>query len=397
MKIRFFALLAALCCAVGLSCGAFAAEVKCDEVYCFSTEDFSGEGEILGICITDLPEARLGTMMLGSRALVEGDVLTAKQIEQMTFQPRLSEADQSAGVGYLPVYADGVAPAAAMTVGIRGKENKPPVAEDSALETYKNLAGEGKLKVTEPEGETMTYAVTRQPKRGTVTISEEGSFIYTPKKNKVGVDSFTYTATDASGKTSREATVTITILKPTDETQYTDTVGRDCCFTAEWMKNTGIFVGENVGGNLCFSPDKQVSRGEFVTMLVKTLDIPVENEVTSTGYEDEIPAWLQPYLAAALRSGLMAGLPDQQTFGAAQTITEGEAGVMLKNALRLTAQTAQSDAAQDVPVWAQEAVAAANENGFALDANTPLTRENAARILHHAAEMKQKSEIMGKL
>ena len=65
----------------------------------------------------------------------------------------------------------------------------------------------------------------------------DGSFIYTPKKNKVGVDSFTYTATDASGKVSREATVTIQILKPTDARQYTDTVGLDCRFEAEWLKN----------------------------------------------------------------------------------------------------------------------------------------------------------------
>ena len=114
-----------------------------------------------------------------------------------------------------------------MTIGIRGKENKAPTAEDSALETYKNLENTGKLKVSDPEGEQLTYTLVRQPKRGTVTISEDGSFTYTPKKNKVGVDSFTYTAADPAGNVSREATVTVTILKPSDTTQYTDTLGVD--------------------------------------------------------------------------------------------------------------------------------------------------------------------------
>lgn len=241
---RLLALLLAVCCIAGLSCGAAAAEVDCDSVYCFSAEDFSGETPIAGICITSLPDKKVGSVMLGSRVLVPGDVLTAEQAAQMTFSPRLTELDESAEVGYLPIYPDGVEASAAMTIGIRGKENKPPVAEDSALETYKNLAADGKLKVADPEGEDMVYTVVRRPKRGTVTLQPDGSFTYTPKKNKVGIDSFTFTATDASGKTSREATVTITILKPADATQYTDTVGRDCRFSAEWMKNTGISPGK---------------------------------------------------------------------------------------------------------------------------------------------------------
>ena len=132
---------------------------------------------------------------------------------------------------------------------------------------------------------------------------------------------------------SREATVTVTLLKPTEASQYTDTLGKDCRFAAEWMKNTGIFEGEQISGNPCFSPEKAVTRGEFVTMLVKTLDIPTEEALSYTGYADEIPGWLQPYIAAAVRSGLTAGLPDQETFGADVAITGAEASILLSNAL----------------------------------------------------------------
>lgn len=87
---RLLALLLAVCCIAGLSCGAAAAEVDCDSVYCFSAEDFSGETPIAGICITSLPDKKVGTVMLGERVLVPGDVLTAEQAAQMTFSPRLT-------------------------------------------------------------------------------------------------------------------------------------------------------------------------------------------------------------------------------------------------------------------------------------------------------------------
>ena len=361
--------LAALCCA-GLLLTAAAAEVESGSVYCFSTADFSQEKDLSGICITRLPDT--GRLLLGQRVLCAGDILTAGQVVQMTFSPEKTESDMEAQLEYLPVFGGHVEQSSLMTLSIRGKEDKAPVAEDSAAETYKNLEIAGKLKVTDPEGQPMTYTLVRPPKRGNVVIGEDGSFTYTPKKNKVGIDSFTFTAADPAGKTSREATVTLTILKPTDATQYTDTAGTDFQFPAEWMKNTGIFVGETVSGNPCFNPDKAVTRGEFVTMLVKALDIPAEEEITYTGYTDEIPLWLQPYLAAALRAGLTAGLEEQETFAADAPVTVAEAAVMLQNALDMSAA-----------VFSEEAEAGAD---------TPLTRGHAAKILYQAVQAKKAAE-----
>ena len=333
-RTRVLPLLAALCLLLPL--GVNAAEVDSGDVYCFSPEDFSSEEkELKGICITEVP-GKTGQVLLGSRVIRPGDTLSADRLAELTFAPANTEANADAQVGYLPIYAGEVGPETTMTLAIRGKENKAPVAEDSALETYKNLENTGKLKVRDPEGEPMTFTVVRQPKRGSVTIGEDGSFTYTPKKNKVGIDSFTYTAADAFGKVSREATVTITILKPTESTQYTDTTGKSCCFAAEWMKNTGIFTGECVAGSACFSPERTVTRGEFVTMLVKTLNIPVEEEVSYTGYTDA-PDWLKPYLAAAARAGLTQGIPTGDVFGADESMAPADAAALLCAALDLTA------------------------------------------------------------
>ena len=173
---------------------------------------------LAGICITSIPTG--GQLMLGSRVLRSGDVLTADQLSAMTFHAPDTLSDSSAQMEYLPIWENRVASCAAMSIAIRGKQDKAPTAEDFAVETYKNLPLTQKLKVSDPEGQALTYTVTRQPRRGTVTIAEDGSFTYTPKKNKVGIDSFVYTATDAAGKISRETTVTVTIVKPTDAAQY---------------------------------------------------------------------------------------------------------------------------------------------------------------------------------
>ncbi len=386
---RLISLLAAACCVLGLCVGVSAAEVDCDSVYCFTAEDFSS-GELTGICITALPDASAGTVLLGQRVLRPGDILTVEQVGQMTFRPLRTEEDAVAAMSYLPIYADRVEKNHTVTVSIRGKQDKAPVAEDSAVETYKNLPNEGQLKVTDPEGECMTYTVLRQPRRGEVLIREDGSFLYTPKKNKVGVDSFTYTATDPAGNVSREATVTIRIMKPGSTGQYTDTLNSDCRFAAEWMKNSGLFVGEQVGGKLCFNENKTVNRGEFLTMLIKTLNIPVDEQLNQVGYTDQVPDWLKPYLAAALRAGLTVGLPASETmvFGAEEPVTGGEAAVMLQNALDLGVTTSAMDEMEGAaPLWAMPAVTAMNENGFELEATEKLTRGQVAKILYKVSQM----------
>lgn len=381
--------LALLLCIMPMASGVSAAEVDSGTVYCFTAADFTDGEQLVGICITGLPEPDSGTVMLGQRVLQPGDILTADQMAQMTFHPLRTEENLQAQLIYLPVYEDRVESTAAMSIAVIGKRDQAPVAEDSAMETYKNLPNEALLKVKDPEGQKLTFTVTRQPKRGDVVIREDGSFHYTPRKNKVGVDSFAYTATDPAGNVSREATVTITITKPTDAAQYTDTAGESCRFAAEWMKNTGIFVSESIGGNRCFRPDKTVSRGEFLTMLAGVLELEPDLEVSYTHAEENTPAWLKPYLAAAMRSGMLTGLPDAQTFDVNEGITGAEAAVMLQNMLdlgRLSDVEPAGNTGEDIlPQWAAEAVGTLSEHGIVLDAEKTLSRADAAQVIYQVS------------
>lgn len=378
-NVRYVCLTLAVVLALGLAVPALAAEVDCDGVYCFGTGDFAqGEETISGICITGLPDSHTGTVMLGSRVLRSGDILTAQQVENMTFQPLRTRDDREAQVTYLPIYENRVEPAAVMTLSIRGKEDKAPAAQDGALETYKNLSNDGKLIAVDPEEQPVIFTLVRQPRRGSVELREDGTFTYSPKKNKVGVDSFTFTAADPAGNVSREATVTVQILKPVDATQYRDTMGTECQFSAQWLRNTGLFAGEQVGGELCFQPEKTVSRGEFLSMLVNLLEIPVE--------EVDAPDWVQPYLDAAIRSGLVSGW-QQESFQMHEALTGAEAAVALQNALDLPAGHEEMAYGEEVPSWAATSLAVMAENGVELTANAPMTRGETAQVLYQISRM----------
>ena len=208
------------------------------------------------------------------------------------------------------------------------------------------------------------------------------------------MDSFTYTATDPAGNVSREATVTIQIIKPADAAMYTDTAGTDCQFTAQWLKNTGIFAGEQVGGDCCFSPERAVTRGEFLAMTMKALGLEGDPQAEATGFEDESPAWLKPYLAAAQRSGLVRGYATETgaEFRADQPITGAEAAAMLSSALDLPSAVISED--RELPVWAATALATVSDNGFALTNTETVTRAEAANALYTAVQLANEQNRM---
>ena len=354
---------AAVLCAGALSLSVSAAELTAGDLYRLSPEEFGPE--LTGICVTAVPDT--GNVCLGSRTIRSGDVLAASQLAQLTFAPPESESDTAAAMRYLPICSSGVEPETELVFSIRGRRNESPKAADSSLETYKNLPNEGLLDVTDPEGDALTFTLTRKPRRGEVVLRDDGSFLYTPKKNKVGTDSFAFTATDRAGNVSGEATVTVEILKPGDAMQYADTTSSNCRFEAEWLRHRGLFTGETVNGQLCFSPDEAVSRGQFLSMLMQVLDLPVDRTVTETGFLDDSPRWLRPYLAAALRSGIIRGYPagDGVEFRPDQDITADEAAAMVQNALAFA-----------VPAAAMDELGAAP---LGLD---PLTRADCAGLLY---------------
>ena len=399
MKLKHTAALLALFVLAGSMTLPAAAQVRTVDPtaqFCFSQDDFTSAAAD-GIFLTSVPQETLATVRYGSRVLKAGDALPTEALGDLTLEAKYVTA-QEVTIGYCTL-SDGVLSGVQeLKLSILPKEDQPPTAEDGSLETYKNIAGSGTLSAADPEGKPLTYNLVKEPKRGSVELHEDGTFTYTPDKNKVGKDSFTYTVTDSGGNTSEEAKISIEILKPTDKATYADMDGDSDAFYAMWLKEAGLFTGATVGGNLCFEPEKTVSRGEFLVMVMKLVDAQADETGLTSGFSDEAatPVWLQPYIVSALGSGMISGVSSEDgvVFRPEAALSRAEAAVMLQNVLQLPAPTAktvfsETDAAA-VPAWAADATAALSAAGISLGDTAQadaITRREVAKLLYEVSNL----------
>ena len=399
MKLKHTAALLALFVLAGSMTLPAAAQVRTVDPtaqFCFSQDDFTSAAAD-GIFLTSVPQETLATVRYGSRVLKAGDALPTEALGDLTLEAKCVTA-QEVTIGYCTL-SDGVLSGVQeLKLSILPKEDQPPTAEDGSLETYKNIAGSGTLSAADPEGKPLTYNLVKEPKRGSVELHEDGTFTYTPDKNKVGKDSFTYTVTDSGGNTSEEAKISIEIRKPTDKATYADMDGDPDAFYAMWLKEAGLFTGATVGGNLCFEPEKTVSRGEFLVMVMKLVDAQADETGLTSGFSDEAatPVWLQPYIVSALGSGMISGVSSEDgvVFRPEAALSRAEAAVMLQNVLQLPAPTAktvfsETDAAA-VPAWAADATAALSAAGISLGDTAQadaITRREVAKLLYEVSNL----------
>lgn len=270
-----------------------------------------------------------------------------------------------------------------------------PIAENLSVSTYKNIAITGQVSAVDPKGEMVTFALSGAPSKGTVVLTGDGTFTYTPDQNKRGKDTFTFTATDASGNVSGEATVTVTILKRTGKLTYSDMEGNSAYYAALRLSEEGIFTGEKLGDDSFFEPDRQVTRGEFLAMCMNLCKVENLSGITRTGFYDDsaIPAWLKPYVSTALVSGAVEGSVDadgNHVFDAASPITYAQALVMLNSLMEIT-DVSVTDTADAADAWwhqAQVNLVACDiiPSGSTYTSSSALTRADVARLLLGAIE-----------
>ncbi len=89
--------------------------------------------------------------------------------------------------------------------------NDAPVATFDSFATNEDTNFTGTLTATDVDGDTLTYAKVGNVSHGTLTVNENGSFVYSPTANYNGTDSFTYQAKDGNNSLSSAKTVSITI------------------------------------------------------------------------------------------------------------------------------------------------------------------------------------------
>ncbi|MCQ2421015.1 MAG: Ig-like domain-containing protein [Clostridia bacterium] len=385
---------------------AFAAEITVSGLssYCFANADFTqDEADVEGIYLISVPSGTQGQVLYGTRTLRSGDVIPSDGLGMISLRPA-ETCRGSCEIVYSPICAGSLGQKQTLKLRLLGDKDQAPVCADSAFETYKNIANSGTLKATDDSGQALTYQIVREPSRGTVELHEDGSFTYTPNHNKVGKDSFTFTAADAAGNVSNEACVKIRIVKPTDKAMYTDMQDDRDAYLAMWLKDQGVYTGKTVAGNLCFEPEGTVSRGEFLIMTMQLLGTQKDDAALTSGFADEeqTPNWMRPFIVSALRNGMITGVNSENglVFRPQAALTRAEAAVMLQNILELPKSDSRSVFSSidetAVPVWAADAVDALSNAGIEitrLDAAEPITRLEAGRLLYKAWELSQQTDL----
>jgi VCBS repeat-containing protein len=91
-----------------------------------------------------------------------------------------------------------------------GKADNLPVSKDLALDIEENGNMTGSLNATDADADGIIYLLNHQASNGTVTLNQNGSYIYASNNNFTGNDSFTYTSNDIFGN-SNIATVNINV------------------------------------------------------------------------------------------------------------------------------------------------------------------------------------------
>lgn len=93
--------------------------------------------------------------------------------------------------------------------------NLAPAADARSIATNEDTAVSIALTGSDPDGDTLSFAVTIQPARGTLTGAAP-NVTYTPQANFAGPDSFRFTVSDGL-ETSAPATVTLTVASVNDK------------------------------------------------------------------------------------------------------------------------------------------------------------------------------------
>lgn len=103
-----------------------------------------------------------------------------------------------------------------------------------------------------------------------------------------------------------------------------------------------------------FMPGKGVTRAEFVTLLANTLGWEPGSAVY---FKDDLPAWAQGSIAAAVARGVVRGYGDG-TFQPQKVVTRAEMAVMLDKALMLENSSRPSNYrdAKAIPSWAVQSI-----------------------------------------
>lgn len=189
--------------------------------------------------------------------------------------------------------------------------NDKPAALGDAFSTNEDTVLNAQLGASDADGDTLSYNLVTQPGKGTVSISSNGTFTYSPNANLNGTDSFSFNAYDGAAY-SNTATVSVSINPvndaPTAESQSisaeagtavsgsltaTDVEGDNLTFTLASMSTQGDVI-LNPDGSFNYTARLEATGMDGFTFTVSdgasvsnlgTVSISIQENTTSFRFE----------------------------------------------------------------------------------------------------------------
>ena len=343
----------------------------CGNEISFTAEDICRAmnlSELNYITIRDLPDPGEGTLFVGSVGAAEGQVISAGSLSLLSF----AAADESKPTeATMEVSVNGSDYAVVCRLYLLEKLNYTPTvaltpAVSLQIETYKDLPAAGTVSAYDPEGDEMTYEITRYASHGRISLTDRhtGAYLYTPDPGYTGQDSFDYVVRDRYGNYSTSATVSVQVSPRPASVTYADMEGVGNAAAILTVSEWGLMNGTRVGSESYFKPAAAVSRLEFLVTAMAaagiTADTVADAPLPTLADAESIPSAMRPYVGYALQKGYINGKAQDGKvyFRPDESITRAEAAVVLSNIIGYTVEdtvTAFADA-DTLPTWSGEAL-----------------------------------------
>ncbi len=161
---------------------------------------------------------------------------------------------------------------------------------------------------------------------------------------------------------------------------YADVTSKQNEEAIEVLKTVGIMVGDENGK---FNPEAKVTRNEMAVVMCNLLDYTVASYKGTSPFTD-VPEWAEPYVAACYTNGITSGY-DKVTYGGNDTVTTGQAALLLLKALGYFQYRAAFGSDWLVETTKNGSTAGLFD-GVATGAKEALTRNDVAQMVLNALE-----------
>ncbi len=249
-------------------------------------EDVVGGARLSSITVLILPDPADGKLMLGKVPVLANQIIPRNKLSKLTFVPENTSVDDASFV--FGCISSGYPRVISCTIKFTDTLNFAPNASSTKISAYAGVDRTDFLPAKDPDGDSVTFSIVSRPSYGKLTLSDpaSGKFTYSPSKNAMGEDSFSYIVTDCYGNSSDVISVSLDVKKAPD-LSYVD-IDSEFEYEALLLADKGIYVGRTIGKYSYFEPEESVPYDEFAVMVMSAagLSLPDDDSDVISVFEE---------------------------------------------------------------------------------------------------------------